>query len=204
MKRIILAFIIGWTIAAQAVLEPAVDTPANRKILTEIEGAYNRLRTLKASFAQFNSKMKDDLQTGTLYLARPGRLRLVYEKGSPLEFYAVDGYLIYHDRDAREVSYFELAQTPVEWILKDRLYFDDPAFVVTDVQDILDEYTVTAHKKDARDLGSLTLVIDKETMSLKQWEILDMQGVTSTVSLFNTQPNIPVDKTLFIFQNPYK
>ena len=204
MKWIILAFIIGWTIAAQAVLEPAVDTPANRKILTEIEGAYNRLRTLKASFAQFNSKMKDDLQTGTLYLARPGRLRLVYEKGSPLEFYAVDGYLIYHDRDAREVSYFELAQTPVEWILKDRLYFDDPAFVVTDVQDILDEYTVTAHKKDARDLGSLTLVIDKETMTLKQWEILDMQGVTSTVSLFNTQPNIPVDKTLFIFQNPYK
>jgi outer membrane lipoprotein-sorting protein len=168
-----------------------------------VEKAYNNMKTIKAQFAQFNSKIQDDLQTGTLYLSRPGKMRLVYEKGSPLEFYAINGYLIYHDKEAEEVSYFELAQTPVELILKEKLLFDDPAFVVTDVQDILDEYYVTAHKKDAKELGSLTLIIDKETMQLKQWDILDMAGVTSTVSLFDTKMNIPIDNRLFLFQNPY-
>ncbi len=204
MKKWILMIILGLALPVGATLDDSINTPANRKILTQVEKAYNQIKTIKAKFAQFNSKIQDDLQTGTLYMARPGQMRLVYEQGSPLEFYADGGYLIYHDKDAQEVSYFELSQTPVELILKKELKFDDPAFVVTDVQDVLDEYYVTAHKKGAKELGSLTLVIDKDSMQLKQWEVLDMQGIKSTVSLFDTRINVPVDRDLFHFKNPYK
>ncbi len=204
MKKWILMIILGLALPVGATLDDSINTPANRKILTQVEKAYNQIKTIKAKFAQFNSKIQDDLQTGTLYMARPGQMRLVYEQGSPLEFYADGGYLIYHDKDAQEVSYFELSQTPVELILKKELKFDDPAFVVTDVQDVLDEYYVTAHKKGAKELGSLTLVIDKDSMQLKQWEVLDMQGIKSTVSLFDTRINVPVDQDLFHFKNPYK
>lgn len=204
MKKLLFALILLTSLSSQATVDKSIDTPENRKILTAVEQAYNKMKTIQAQFAQFNSKIKDDLQTGTLYLSRPGQMRLVYEQGSPLEFYATNSYLIYHDKDAKEVSYFELSQTPVELILKKELKFDDEAFVVTDVQDILDEYYVTAHKKDAKELGSLTLVIDKETLQLKQWEVLDMQGIKSTVSLFDIKINIPVDKKLFLFQNPYQ
>jgi len=204
MKKLLFFVLLITSLSANAIVDKSIDTPENRKILTAVETAYNKIKTIKAEFAQFNSKMQDDLQTGTLYMSRPGKMRLVYEHGSPLEFYAVNDYLIYHDKEAKEVSYFELSQTPVELILKKELKFDDPAFVVTDIRDVLDEYYVTAHKKDAKDLGSLTIVIDKDTMTLKQWEVLDIQGIKSTVSLFNTQVNIPVDKSLFIFQNPYQ
>lgn len=204
MKKLLFALILLTSLSSQATVDKSIDTPENRKILTAVEQAYNKMKTIQAQFAQFNSKIKDDLQTGTLYLSRPGQMRLVYEQGSPLEFYATNGYLIYHDKDAREVSYFELSQTPVELILKKELKFDDEAFIVTDVQDILDEYYVTAHKKDAKELGSLTLVIDKDTLQLKQWEVLDMQGIKSTVSLFDIKINIPIDKKLFLFQNPYQ
>lgn len=204
MKKLLFALILLTSLSSHALVDESIDTPENRKILTAVEQAYNKMKTIQAQFAQFNSKIKDDLQTGTLYLSRPGQMRLVYEQGSPLEFYATNGYLIYHDKEAKEVSYFELSQTPVELILKKELKFDDEAFVVTNVQDVLDEYYVTAHKKDARELGSLTLVIDKETLQLKQWEVLDMQGIKSTVSLFDIKINIPVDKKIFLFQNPYQ
>ena len=203
MKKILFALLLLTSVSTHAVLDKTIDTSENRKILTTVEKAYNKMKTIQAQFAQFNSKMKDDLQTGVLYLSRPGQMRLVYEQGSPLEFYATNGYLIYHDKESKEVSYFELSQTPVEWILKKELKFDDPAFVVTDVRDILDEYYVTAHKKDAKELGSLTLVIDKENLQLKQWEILDIQGIKSTVSLFDIKVNVPVNKKLFTFKNPY-
>lgn len=204
MKKVIVFFLILLTShLAYADIDPSVDMPENRAILQKVETAYNKMRTIQAQFAQFNSKVKDDLQTGELYLSKPGKLRLVYQKGSPLEFYANNGYLIYHDRDLKEVSYFELDQTPVSLILKERLRFDDPAFLVTGVSDILDEYQVTVIKKGAPELGSLTLIIDKEELSLKQWEVVDMQGIKSTVSLYNIQENVPIDTKLFIFHNPY-
>ena len=204
MKKILLLLLLIFTMPAGAVVDKKIDTPATRAILTKVEKAYNKMRTLKAQFAQFNSKMKDELHTGTIYISRPGQMRLVYEQGSPLEFVATRGTFIYHDKDLEEVNYFELSSTPVEWILRDKLVFDDEGFVVTDIQTILDEYFITAHKKDAKELGELTLVIDKDTLNLKQWDVLDMQGIKSTVSLFNIEQNIALDKNIFVFKNPYK
>ncbi len=205
MKKTIILFLsIIISTPALCDVEKAIDTPQNRTILKKVETAYNKIKTLKAEFAQFNSKTKNDLQTGTLYMSRPGKMRLVYQKGSPLEFYANNGYLIYHDKDLKEVSYFDLNQTPVSLILKSSLKFNDPEFLVTSVKDILDEYKVTAVKKGAKELGSLTLIIDKESLLLKQWEVVDMQGIKSTVSLYNINQNVSIDKNLFLFQNPYE
>ena len=206
MKQVLLmgATVLMMPFMALADIHKSVDTPENREILTKVENAYNSMRTIKAKFAQFNSKVKDDLQTGDLYLSKPGKMRLVYEKGSPLEFYAINGFFIYHDKDLQEVSYFDLNQTPVALILKDKLSFKEPDFVVSDVQDVLDEYFVSAHKKDAEELGTLTLVIDKDTLELKQWDVVDMQGIKSTVSLYDISANKPIKDSMFNFVNPYK
>ena len=205
MKNVVVLFLaLVFATPSFALVDKKIDTPANRAILTKVEKAYNKMRTLEAKFAQFNSKMKDELHTGTIYISRPGQMRLVYEKGSSLEFVATQGFFIYHDKDLEEVNFFDLNQTPVEWILRDKLLFDDEGFVVTDVQDVLDEYFITAHKKGAKELGELTLVIDKDEMMLKQWDVLDVQGIKSTVSLFDIKQNIPIDKKIFKFHNPYE
>lgn len=206
MKKFLLLSVVSLMMPCivMADIHKSVDTPQNRAILEKVEKAYNNMKTIKAKFAQFNSKVKDDLQTGELYLSKPGKMRLVYEKGSPLEFYAINGYLVYHDKEAEEVSYFDLEQTPVALILKENLSFEAPDFVVSDVQDVLDEYFVSAHKKDAEELGTLTLVIDKDTLELKQWDVVDMQGIKSTVSLYDITANKPIKDSLFNFVNPYE
>lgn len=205
MKKIILlCFYLLFSIPCYSDIPQELNTPFYQNILKKAEEAYNSIRTLKAKFAQFNSKIENDLQTGDIYIAKPGNMRLIYEQGSPLEFYAVQGYFIYHDKEAQEVSYFDLEKTPVKLILKDNLSFDDPEFLVTDVKDILDEYFITVIKKEAPELGSLTLVLDKETFALKQWDILDIQNVKSTVSLFDIEENIPMNWDIFTFKNPYK
>ena len=58
--------------------------------------------------------------------------------------------------------------------------------------------------RDAKELGELTLVIDKNTLELKQWDVLDVQKIKSTVSLFDIKQNLPIDKKIFLFHNPYK
>ena len=91
----------------------------------------------------------------------------------------------------------------MELILRSQLHFQDPDFTVIDIVHHLDEYHVKAVKTDAPDLGSLTLVIDAETLALKKWIVKDMQKVESTVSLYKTQFNKPLAKELFYFKNPY-
>ena len=104
MKKLLLCLTFLTVTPAFADIEKKINTPENRTILQKVEKAYNNIKTLKADFAQFNSKVKNDLQTGTLYMSKPGQMRLVYQKGSPLEFYANNGYLIYHDKDLKEVN----------------------------------------------------------------------------------------------------
>jgi outer membrane lipoprotein-sorting protein len=48
------------------------------------------------------------------------------------------------------------------------------------------------------------LVIDKDTLELKQWDVVDMQGVKSTVSLYDITANKPIKSSMFNFVNPYK
>ena len=79
MKKIFFLLFLIFALPSHAVVDKKIDTPATREILNKVEKAYNKMRTLKAQFAQFNSKMKDELHTGTIYISRPGQMRLVYE-----------------------------------------------------------------------------------------------------------------------------
>ena len=39
-------------------------------------------------------------------------------------------------------------------------------------------------------------------MELKQWKVIDAQGLVTTVALFNAETNIDLDAKLFVFDDP--
>ena len=61
MKKILLATLLCFSLPAVADIDKKVDTAENRSILKKVETAYNKIKTLKAEFAQFNSKTENDL-----------------------------------------------------------------------------------------------------------------------------------------------
>ena len=66
MKKLLFFLLLSFVLPVGAVVDKKIDTPTTREILTKVEKAYNKMRKLKADFAQFNSKMKDELHTGTI------------------------------------------------------------------------------------------------------------------------------------------
>lgn len=201
MKKIIcllIALLMAGSV--QATVAPDVDTPANRRILKQVEALLDGITTMKSRFSEFSSKDGDFMKHGVFYLSRPNRMRLVYDEPTQLEFIADGQYLIYHDKSFDQVSYLEINQTPAAILLKPDFSFDDPEFLVTDVTAELDEYHVTAIKANEPELGQLTLIVTQDPMELKQWELVDMKGIKSTVGLYEVEENIPVDDALFVFQ----
>jgi len=57
MKKILFLCLLCWSFSVGAVVDKVVDTPENRKILSAVEKAYNKIQTIQAEFAQFNSKI---------------------------------------------------------------------------------------------------------------------------------------------------
>ena len=185
---------------AYAVVPKHLDTPENREILKKTEELLNSFTTMKSRFTQFSSKDGNYLQHGDFYLFRPNRMRMVYDKPSDIQFIADGYYLIYYDKGFDQVSYLEIDQTPAAILLKPDFSFDEKAFLVKDISSELDEYRITAVKNGEEELGELTLIVEGEPLSLKQWELVDAKGIKSTVGLYETEKNLPLDSELFIFK----
>ncbi len=184
----------------QATVSNEINTPENKLILKKVEQLLNNITTMKSRFSEFSSKDGDFMKHGVFYLSRPNRMRLVYENPDSLEFIADGRYLIYHDKSFDQVSFLEINQTPAAILLKPQFSFEDPEFLVTDVHEELDEYHVTAIKANEPELGQLTLIVTQEPLELKQWELVDMKGIKSTVGLYEIEENIPIDDNLFVFK----
>ena len=206
MKRIYAFVFIGLflllTAPIRAEVPQELKTPANNKILSEVESLLNSIKTMKSKFVQFNSVDSSNLVDGTFYLSRPNRMRLIYNPPVELEFVADGESLIYHDKTFDQITHLSLDETPASILLKEKFSFDDPSVLVTDIREILDDYEITAVQKDNPSLGSITLVVTKQPITLRQWDILDAQGVKTSIALYDNQYNVPVDSSLFVFQDP--
>jgi outer membrane lipoprotein-sorting protein len=206
MKKMYAFVFIGllgvWSVPVRAEVPQELKTPSNNQILAKVESLLNSVKTMQSKFVQFNSVDDANLIDGTFYLSRPNKMRLIYNPPVELEFVADGKSLIYHDKTFDQITHLSLDETPASILLKEKFSFDDPSVLVTDIREILDDYEITAVQKDNPALGSITLVVTKQPVSLRQWDILDAQGIKTSIALYDNQYNVPVDSSLFVFKDP--
>ncbi|MBE6449594.1 MAG: outer membrane lipoprotein carrier protein LolA [Alphaproteobacteria bacterium] len=200
MKKIILLFLILFSMKAYAVVPEKLDTPENRVILNKVEQMLHSIKTMNSRFSEFTSKDGDFMKHGDFYLSRPNKMRLIYDAPADVEFIADGMYFIYYDKGFDQISYLEIDQTPAAILLKPDFSFDDKEFLVTGIEQELDEYRISAIKNKEPELGELTLITGIDPVDFRQWELVDAKGIKSTVGLYETKINEPVDESLFVFQ----
>ena len=192
-------FTLLFASSGQAIVPEKLDTPENREILTKVEDMLRAITTMKSRFSEFTSKDGDFMKHGDFYLSRPNKMRLIYDAPADVEFIADGMYFIYYDKGFDQVSYLEIDQTPAAILLKPNFTFDDKEFLVTGIEQDLDEYRISAVKNKEPELGELTLITGIDPVDFRQWELVDAKGIKSTVGLYETQMNQPVNENLFVF-----
>jgi outer membrane lipoprotein-sorting protein len=174
--------------------------PGQLAELRRLEAYLNQVTTMQGRFLQVSSN--GGRATGTVFMSRPGRLRVEYTPPPDVLVVADGQFLIYHDRALDQVSYLPLSATPAGILLADRLSFDDPALTVTDFTDDGQSLRVRLVRTDNPGEGALTIVFSKKPMALSEWEVTDAQGITTQVVLADTQFGGRLDQELFQFRNP--
>ncbi|MBT7449972.1 MAG: outer membrane lipoprotein carrier protein LolA [Rhodospirillaceae bacterium] len=189
-----------WTAAANAQDATPVElTSAEQSELARIENYMNDIQNLRAQFLQVSARGEE--ATGLFYLRRPGRLRVEYDPPFPVLIIG-DGFLLhYHDRELNQISDWPIFDTPLGALTDTYVRFND-RLVVTGFENRDGLFAVRVVQREDPAQGSLTLIYTDAPLALRQWQVDDAQGLTTTVTLFELETNVDLDNELFVFDDP--
>lgn len=167
--------------------------------IQQYENYLNEVKTLSGNFTQINSK--GQTVTGTIQISRPGKMRLTYNPPSSLVIVADGKWLITKDREADQVDYISLDKTPAAFILKSHIKFSGDV-EVTNVVPKENATEVSLIRKEDPEAGSINLVFQESPVALKEWSVVDAQGIETRVILSNIKSNVQLSPTLFAIESP--
>jgi outer membrane lipoprotein-sorting protein len=169
---------------------------ANQKAQAARVSSYlSSLQTLVGNFVQVGpdgSKTKGDF-----YIQKPGKVRFEYDAPSPIAIIADGSSLAVRDTKLATQDIYPLSQTPLRFLLSDRIdLLKDTNVVSVTADDIY--ISVTIEEKQAL-IGTsrLMLMVGVKDGQLKQWTVTDPQGYDTTIAVYNLDSSKKVDPGLF-------
>jgi outer membrane lipoprotein-sorting protein len=161
----------------------------------KVSSYLSSLQTLVGNFVQVGpdgSKTKGDF-----YIQKPGKVRFEYEAPSPIAIIADGSSLAVRDRKLATQDIYPLSQTPLRYLLSDRIDLLKDTNVVSVTADDL-FISITIEEKQAL-IGTsrLMLMVGAKDGQLKQWTVTDPQGYDTTVAVYNLDTSKKVDPGLF-------
>ncbi len=152
-------------------------------------------RVMTADFVQIGPNGKRS--EGQMTIARPGRMLFKYAAPARFEIVADGRSVAVIDHKLNTQDEYFIAQTPLKFLLADRIDLARDTRVLSVAQD---PNSVTIEIEDKAALGGaahVELIFDPVTFALKQWTVIDAQGFQTVVTLFNVDLKTKPDPALF-------
>lgn len=170
------------------------DEAEQTKELGRFEAYFNGIQTLKTVLVQVSPK--GVRKTGTLYLQRPGRMRLVYDPVGSIELIADGQWLFQHDRRSKETNQIALSDTPMFFLLQPRVAFRQQTKIHHVIRAPQWSQVVVSSKSDP-EAGSVVLQFAENPLRLTGWILRDADGRQTTVNLSGIQTNVSLPPQTF-------
>jgi outer membrane lipoprotein-sorting protein len=135
--------------------------------------------------------------TGDFYLAKPGRVRFEYDDPSPIELVADGTSVVVRDRNLATQDVYPLSQTPLRFLLADRVDLTRDTNVIAAYADDMFVTVVLEERNTLVGTSRLMIMFDAKNMQLKQWTVTDPQGYDTTVAVYDLDPSKRPDPSLF-------
>ena len=197
MRRLLIAFTMLALLssgAGEAASRRAEFSEADRAALDGISHYLNAITTLKGSFVQIGPN--GDIDQGSFYISKPGRMRFVYDQPSPV-LIVVDGRNVaVANNRLKTVDRYPLSQTPLGLVLGNDIDLSKDREVVGVVHE-RGSIVINVRTRGVFTRTNITLVFSEPEYELRQWSVLDNQGLTTTVALRDVTPGVDLASSLF-------
>ena len=184
--------------------DPRRNTPANifstfdatqKAQAAKVSSYLSSLQTLVGNFVQVGpdgSKSKGDF-----YIQKPGKVRFEYDAPSPIDIVADGSSVAVRDRKLATQDIYPLSQTPLRYLLSDRIDLLKDTNVVNVTSDDVFVSVTIEEKQALIGTSRLMLMLGAKDGQLKQWTVTDPQGYDTTVAVYNLDSSRKVDPGLF-------
>ena len=166
--------------------------------LIELSDYFNRLNTFQANFRQF----ADDgsVARGILFIKKPGRLRIDYDKPEDLLILASGGQLaIFDPKGDPEPTSFPLRITPLALILAKQLTLVDSSNILSH-EYVNGETSLSLFDPEHPERGHIKLIFSGNTPILDRWVMHDESGSITLMSIEQYRENISLNEMQFNIQ----
>lgn len=169
---------------------------ANQKALAAKVSTYlSGLVNVSGNFVQVGPDGKRS--TGDFYIQKPGKIRFEYDDPSPIALVADGSSVIVRDRRLATQDVYPLSQTPLRFLLSDRIdLLRDTNVVGVGSDDMFISVTIE-EKQPLIGTSRLMLMIGAKDNQLKQWTVTDPQGYDTTVAVYNLDTTKKLDPGMF-------
>jgi outer membrane lipoprotein-sorting protein len=180
--------------AAIAPGESGLDSK-QRALVDRVSRYLSSVQTLVGNFVQVGP---DGRRTeGQFYIQKPGKVRFEYNPPSPIDIIADGQSVVVRDRKLATQDLYPLSQTPLRFLLADKLdLLHDTNLVSVTADDTF--VTVVIEEKHAF-IGThrLMLMFGAKDFQLRQWTVTDPQGFDTTVAVYNLDTTKKPDPAMF-------
>lgn len=169
------------------------------QVVLKVQSYLNSIRTMQSRFEQ--DAEQGGVSYGTVYLDRPGRMRIVYDPPTPILIVATEGQVYYYNSQLNQVTRTTVEDTPAWFLLRKEITLGGGVTLTRFVQ-TAGTIQTTLVETDHPSLGEVTLVLSAEPLELRQWTIVDAERKRVTVTLLDPQFGVALNPNLFYWSNP--
>lgn len=171
-------------------------SPADQRDVARIEAYLNSVRSLQASFVQVSSN--GGSAEGKLYLRRPRRVRFDYSPPAAIQIYAQGYWLVYVDTELEEVSQVPLSETIAGLLVARKVRLSGDV-TVDRIERSARLIRVHLYQTKQPQAGRLILTFGAAPLRLRNWMVVDAQGVQTRVLLVKPSFNVFIRDSVFAF-----
>jgi len=168
---------------------------AEKISLNKISDYINGLTTLQADFEQINSD--GSIDTGKLYIRRPGKMRLEYTTpNNALVIAGAGSVAIFDDKSKNGPTLFPLKKTPLNLLLKKNvdLYKNE---MITEHTANNENTFIVAKNPKRKSQGSIKMVFSNSPVSLQGWTITNQSNQKTKIILDKLDKKTKIPLYLF-------
>jgi outer membrane lipoprotein-sorting protein len=192
MRRLIFALFIA--LAATAPAHAKQWTADQIADLDKVSAALNSIKTMRGGFTQIGPQGQVD--QGKFYILKPGKIRFDYDPPNPTLVIGDGVGIAVYNTKLNTANRYPLNGTPLNLLLSDHLDLKRSANVL-DVERRPGELLIKARANDRNATGNITIVFADPGLELRQWTIVDAQGLPTTVSINNVQQGVDLPESAF-------
>jgi outer membrane lipoprotein-sorting protein len=177
--------------------DPAAFDAKQRALVNRVSTYLTSVQVLTGTFVQISPDGRR--AGGHMYIQKPGKVRFEYDPPSPIDIIADGQNVIVRDSQLDTRNSYPLSQTPLRFLLADRIDLLQDTNVIGVTADEAFVSVLIEEKQAFVGTNRLLMMFDAKDYRLKQWTVTDVQGFDTTIAVSNLDTSKKPDPNLFRF-----